>query len=208
MRTTASGWPPFAATTSRVRTDGTIVFDDPAKGGIRRVHTITDPLCGDVVRALRRRRGRGRPEALLSFRTGRRWAPLRSDDINEYLKEHIGGEFTAKDFRTWNATVLAAVSLAAEGEIATSKTGRKRAMDRAVSGVSDVLGNTKAVARRSYIDPRVFDRYQSGWTITAGLKRIGDLSPGDDRGRARLEAAVLDLLEEETDSPALSQLAA
>ena len=121
-----------------VRTDGTIVFDYPAKGGIRRVHTITDPLCGDVVRALRRRRGG--PEGLLSFRTGRRWAPLRSDDINEYLKEHMGGEFTAKDFRTWNATVLAAVSLAAEGEIATSKTGRKRAMDRAVSGVSERAG--------------------------------------------------------------------
>ncbi len=134
--------------------------------------------------------------------------PVRSDDINEYLKEHLGGEFSAKDFRTWNATVLAAVSLATEGEIAASKAGRKRATDRAVAGVSELLGNTKAVARRSYIDPRVFDRYQSGWTITAGLRRIGDLEPGDDRARARLEAAVLDLLEEETDSPALSQLAA
>ena len=74
--------------------------------------------------------------------------------------------------------------------------------------VSELLGNTKAVARRAYIDPRVFDRYQSGWTIPAGLKRIGDLTPGDDHGRARLEAAVLDLLEEDTDSPALSRLAA
>ncbi len=189
-----------------VKHDGAIVFDYPAKGGIRRVHTITDPLAGEVVRALRRRRGG--PEELLSFRERRRWMPLRSDDINDYLKEHLGSEFSAKDFRTWNATVLAAVSLAVEGEIAGSKTGRKRAMDRAVAGVSELLGNTKAVARRAYIDPRVFDRYQSGWTITAGLKRIGDLTPGDDRGRARLEAAVLDLLEEDTGSPALSQLAA
>ncbi len=189
-----------------IKQDSTIVFDYPAKGGVQRVHTITDPLAGDIVRALRRRRG-GPPE-LLSFREGRRWMPVRSDDINDYLKGRLGNEFSAKDFRTWNATVLAAVSLAAEGAIAPSKTGRKRAMDRAVAGVSQLLGNTKAVARRAYIDPRVFDRYQSGWTITAGLKRIGDLSPGDDRARARLEAAVLDLLEEETDSPALSQLAA
>jgi DNA topoisomerase I len=100
------------------------------------------------------------------------------------------------------------VSLAAEGEIAPSNAGRKRAMDQAVAGVSDLLGNTKAVARRAYIDPRVFDRHQSRWTITAGLERVGDLAPGDDRGRARLEAAVLDLLGEDTDSPALSRLAA
>jgi DNA topoisomerase IB len=79
-------------------------------------------------------------------------------------------------------------------------------MDRAVAGVSELLGNTKAVARRSYIDPRVFDRYLSGWTIGAGLKQAGDLRPGDDEGRARLEAAVLDLLEEETDSPAVSKV--
>lgn len=189
-----------------IKRDRGIVFDYPAKGGIRRVHTITDPLVGDTVRALRRRRG-GPPE-LLSFRAGRRWMPVRSDDINEYLKEHLGREFSAKDFRTWNATVLAAVTLAVDGEIAPSKAARKRAMDRAVAGVSELLGNTKAVARRAYIDPRVFDRYQSGWTITAGLKRVGDLKPGNDRARARLEAAVLDLLEEETGSPALSQLAA
>jgi DNA topoisomerase I len=100
------------------------------------------------------------------------------------------------------------VTLAVDEEIPASKAGRKRKMDRAVAGVSELLGNTKAVARRAYIDPRVFDRYQSGWTITAGLKRVGDLRPGNERARARLEAAVLDLLEEDTDSPALSQLAA
>jgi DNA topoisomerase IB len=134
--------------------------------------------------------------------------PLRSSEINDYLKHHLGAEFSAKDFRTWNATVLASVSLASEGGIGASKSARKRAMDRAVIGVAELLGNTRAVARRAYIDPRVFDRYLSGWTIAAGLKRVGDLHPGNDRGRARLEAAVLDLLEEETDSPSLSRIAA
>jgi DNA topoisomerase IB len=189
-----------------IRTDDTIVFDYPAKGGVRRVHVIQDPVCGELVRTLRRRRA-GPPE-LLAYRDGRRWTPLRSDDINEYLKQHLGSEFSAKDFRTWNATVLASVSLAAEGGLGSSKAARKRAIDRAVRGVSELLGNTKAVARRAYIDPRVFDRYLSGWTITAGLKRVGDLHPGDDRGRARLEGAVLDLLEEDTESPALSRGAA
>jgi DNA topoisomerase IB len=189
-----------------VRAGEEIVFDYPAKAGVRRVQVIKDPVSGELVRTLRRRRG-GPPE-LLAYRHSRRWSALRSSEINDYLKDRLGGEFSAKDFRTWNATVLAAVSLASEDGLGTSKTARKRAMDRAVAGVAELLGNTRAVARRAYIDPRVFDRYLSGWTIAAGLRRIGDLHPGDDRARSRLEVAVLDLLEEETDSPAVSRLAA
>ena len=100
---------------------------------------------------------------------------MRSEQISDYLKEQIGEEFSAKDFRTWNATVLAAVSLAADGRQATTKRARKRAIDGAVRGVAEVLGNTPAVARRSYIDPRVFDRYQSGWTIGGEVDRVGRL---------------------------------
>ncbi len=180
-----------------------IEFDYPAKGGIRRLHTITDPLSGDLVRTLRRRRG-GPPE-LLAYRNGRGWSGLRSHDINEYLKLALGEEFSAKDFRTWNATVLASVSVGADAPLAASKTARKRAIDRAVRGVSEMLGNTPAVARRSYIDPRVFDRYLSGWTIAAGLERLGEINVADERERAQLEQAVLDLLQEDEDSPALLQ---
>ena len=95
--------------------------------------------------------------------------------------------YSAKDFRTWNATVLAAVSLAADGRERRPSDARKRAIDGAVRGVAEVLGNTPAVARRSYIDPRVFDRYLSGWTIGGELERIGELDGPDDRRRARLE---------------------
>jgi DNA topoisomerase I len=172
----------------------TIVFDYPAKGGIRRVQVIEDPLSRDVVRALRRRRGGG--EELLAYRERGRWTGLRSDDINDYLKRQIGGEFSAKDFRTWNATVLAAVSVATDGRGASSKSARKRAIDRATRGVAELLGNTPAVARRAYIDPRVFDRYLSGDTIAPVLERIGDLDHTNARGRARLERAVLDVLED------------
>ncbi len=125
---------------------------------------------------------------------------MRSDDINEYLKEQMGEDFSAKDFRTWNATVLAAVTLAVDGREATTKTARKRAVNRSVKAVAELLGNTPAVARRSYIDPRVFDRYQSGWTIHAALERIPELDVADDRVRTRVERAVVDLLVENTDS--------
>jgi DNA topoisomerase IB len=180
-----------------------IVFDYPAKGGVRRIQEIRDPLSGDLVRTLRRRRG-GPPE-LLAYRQHRRWAGLRSDDINDYLKRHLGDDFSAKDFRTWNATVVAAVSLGADAPDASTKTARKRAIDRAVRGVSEMLGNTPAVARRSYIDPRVFDRYLSGWTIAGALTRLGEIDPAENRDRARLERAVLDLLEDDEGSPALQR---
>ena len=71
--------------------------------------------------------------------------------------------------------------------------------------MAEVLGNTPAVARRSYIDPRVFDRYLSGWTIGGELDRLGDLRGPDDRRRARLERAVLALLDGDHDSPAVER---
>ena len=130
---------------------------------------------------------------------------MRSEQISDYLKEQIGEQYSAKDFRTWNATVLAAVSLAADGRGADSQRARKRAIDGAVRGVAEVLGNTPAVARRSYIDPRVFDRYLSGWTIGAAVDRIGSLNGPDDRRRARLERAVLDLLHDDRGSAAVAR---
>ena len=184
-------------------TDGEVVFDYLAKSGVRRVQAVRDDPTVAVVGALKRRRAGG--DQLLAYRVGRRWHPVRSDQISEHLKELIGDEYSAKDFRTWNATVLAAVSLAVDGRDAVSKRARKRAMDGAVKGVAEVLGNTPAVARKSYIDPRVFDRYLSGWTIGGELDRIGRLRGPDDRRRTRLEHAVLDLLDDDHASPAVQQ---
>jgi len=180
-----------------------VVFDYPGKGGVRRAQVIDDPASFTVVRALKRRRSGG-PQ-LLAYRNGRRWTSLRSEEINEYLKRELGEQFSAKDFRTWNATVMAAVSLAADGRGATTKTARKRAIDGSVRAVATLLGNTPAVARRAYIDPRVFDRYLSGWTIAGELDRIEDLDPADDRVRNRIEGAVLDLLQDNSESPALER---
>ncbi|MGA9856315.1 MAG: DNA topoisomerase IB [Solirubrobacteraceae bacterium] len=194
------------ARTNVTVSDEEVVFDYVGKSGMRRVQAVQDPPTIEVVRALRRRRSG--PEQLLAYREGARWHGVRSDQISEHLKAMMGEDFSAKDFRTWNATVLAAVSLAADGRDATSKRARTRAINGAVRGVAEVLGNTPAVARRSYIDPRVFDRYLSGWTIGGEIDRLGSLSGPDDRRRARLERAVLDLLDDDHASPAVQKFAA
>ena len=174
--------------------DDAIVFDYPAKSGLRRVHEVRDPDALAVIRALKRRRGGG--EQLLAYRERRRWTPVHSEDINEYIKRDLGEQFSAKDFRTWNATVMAAVSVsvAAQRDEAPTKTARKRAVDRAVRHVAELLGNTPAVARRAYIDPRVFDRYRSGSTISPPRDGVASLSADGARRRRRIERAVLELL--------------
>jgi DNA topoisomerase IB len=171
-----------------------IAFDYPGKGGIRRLQVVEDPISVAIVRRLKRRRG-GPPE-LFAYRADRGWRPIRSDDINEFIKEQMGEEYSAKDFRTWNATVMAAVTIAARGRGARSKTASRRAINETTKQVAELLGNTPAVARRSYVDPRVFDRFQAGHTIAGPIQRMEDLEVADDRIRNRVERAVLDLLAE------------
>jgi DNA topoisomerase I len=153
----------------RVEHDGMLVFEYPGKGGKRVVQRVVDPAVNDVVVALLRRRTGG--EEFLAFRERRRWADVRSSDVNAAVKDLLGNQFSAKDFRTWHATVLAAVGLAVSTRVA-SKPGRKRAVARAVSEVAFYLGNTPAVCRASYIDPRVIDRFHSGVTIAPTLERL------------------------------------
>jgi DNA topoisomerase IB len=112
---------------------------------------------------------------------------VRSSDINAYLKEIAGQDFSAKDFRTWHATVLAAVALAGR-EPPTSPTGVRREVSAAIKEVAAQLGNTPAVCRSSYIDPRVIDRFSEGTTIA--LPRRVSMEPL----QPAVEARVLDLL--------------
>ena len=177
---------------SHVRLDGDrIDFDYPAKSGKRRVHGVVDPEVAAVVATLKARRSGG--AELLAYKRSRRWCDVRSADINEYLKAASGLDVSAKDFRTWGATVLAAVALAVTDAGVSSKTARKRAILRAVREVAHYLGNTPAVARASYIDPRVFDRYREGETIRGALGEIAaDADVTAIQGPA--EVAVLELL--------------
>lgn len=141
-----------------------LVFDYPAKHGKRRLQAVVAPGVAEVVEQLKRRRGGG--DELLAYKRSRRWVDMKSADINGYLKEATGLDVSAKDFRTWGATVLAAVVLAASNAADLSPTRRKRLITHAVKEVAYYLGNTPAVARSSYIDPRVFDRFRDGTVIT------------------------------------------
>jgi DNA topoisomerase-1 len=185
--------------------DRMMVFDYPAKSGKRRVQNVVDDDVAEIVAALKRRRGGG--DELLAYRDGRRWADIKSSDINAYVKQVTGGDFSAKDFRTWNATLLAAVALAVSSEATRgSKTARKRAETRAVKEVSRFLGNTPAVCRASYIDPRVFDRFDARLTIAPALDDIGAMS---DIGalHGSVEDAVLDLIAGDEESDAIEKVA-
>jgi DNA topoisomerase IB len=189
-----------------VQRSGAITFDYPSKSGQRRIQSVVDPDVHDVVRRLKRRRGGS--EELLAYQDGRRWRDVKSGDINEYVKRVSGGDFSAKDFRTWNATVLAAVALAVSGQATHSKTGRKRAITRAVKEVARYLGNTPAVCRASYIDPRVFDRFQDGLTIGGVLPTLVDELERDSAAlHGAAEEAVIDLIAEDVRSPALEKVA-
>ncbi len=141
-----------------------VLFEFVSKGSIQQQQRIVDPDLARVLRSLLRRRDPN-PD-LLAWRQGRgEWRDLRSEDVNEYVREVTRGDHTAKDFRTWNATVLMAQALAVSTRADASPTARKRAVTRAVREVADYLGNTPTVARGSYIDARIIDLYLDGVTI-------------------------------------------
>lgn len=166
-------------------------FQFVGKSGIEHEVAVDDPHTNDLIERLRSRRGGG--DELLAYKKSGRWRDVTAADVNEYLREVFDDDFTAKDFRTWHATVLAAAALATdEATSASTKTARKRAIKAAMDEVADYLGNTSTIARKSYVDPRVLDLYEGGVTIASALKR----APRDPSKRQRrLERAVLRLLE-------------
>jgi DNA topoisomerase IB len=170
-----------------------VIFDYIAKSGKQRVQSVVDPHVRTVVRGLLKRDGGG--EELLAYKQGGVWRDITSVDINAYLREVTGADVSAKDFRTWHATVLMAVGLAVSTGAPASTSARKRAINRAVTEVSTYLGNTPAVCRSSYIDPRVVDLYEDGVTVARSLERLGDgASFGQPATHGQIEAAVLRML--------------
>jgi DNA topoisomerase IB len=172
---------------------GALVFCYPAKSGVERLHAVADD---DVVKVVRGLLKRDDPDPeLLSWRDRRGWHDIRSPDINAFLCEVAEGEFTAKDFRTWHATVLMAVALAVSHTVAASPNARKRAVTRGVKEVAEYLGNTPSVCRASYIDPRVIDLFADGVTIQRSLDGLGREATGGALGtEGPVERAVLRLL--------------
>ncbi|WP_169984120.1 DNA topoisomerase IB [Microbispora sp. H10836] len=168
--------------------DGKVVCRYLAKGRKEREQVLADADVCAVLTAL----SKGRRGELLRYRAEEGWVDVRSADINAYLKDAFGTDVSAKDFRTWHATVLAAVGLAVSRPV-RSGAGRKRAVSRVMKEVSEYLGNTPSVCRASYVDPRVVALYEKGRTIP--LERLGE-----ETGEGRLathgpvEEAVIELL--------------
>ena len=178
----------------RIARDGEMTFAYLAKSGQSRRLVLRDKALVEPLTMLRRRRGGG--EELLAYRRGGQWVDVTSADINDYVKERLGPDASAKDFRTWHGTVLAALELAVRAPGATTRTARKRAEREAVKAVAQYLCNTPAVSRSSYIDSRVLDLAERGRTIDLRLARRadnpGDPAPPDTHGA--VERAVLELL--------------
>ncbi len=151
----------------RLRRDR-VEFDYPAKSGVRRTISLEDPLVVRAVRALLR--AETASSRLLVYRTPDGWSEVHADDINTRFRELVGEDFSVKDLRTWHGTVLAAEAFAIARE-PKSKTARRREEAAVMRAVADQLGNTPAVARRSYVDPRVVAAYEQGTTIAPALRR-------------------------------------
>jgi DNA topoisomerase I len=179
------------------RKDGSVVFSYVAKGGVPRTLTLADTETHRLVTSLKRRRGGG--DDLLAFKRGRggagTWHDVTAEDVNDAVRELVGDEFTAKDLRTWNAGVLAAVTLATqvdgEGAPPGSERKRKKAITDTMKAVSESLGNTPAVCRSAYVDPALVTHFEQGRTI---VEAVRGLAPGDPQMRARVEKAVIELL--------------
>jgi DNA topoisomerase-1 len=169
------------------RTKQGLRFTFVGKSGVEHDITIDDPSAIQALDGMRRRRGGG--DRLLAWKDGSHWKDLSSADVNDYIRTCFGIDATAKDFRTWHATVIAADALAKTDEPGQTKASRKRAVSAAMKEVSEFLGNTPTLARTSYVDPRVVEAYERGRTV----KVRGKYDTNDAR-QAALERAVLKLL--------------
>ena len=167
-----------------------LVFAFVGKSGVEHRIEIDDAVVIEAIDVMRRRRGQDL--RLLAYKFGRGWRSVLPDLVNEYVRSTTGLEATAKDFRTWHATVLAAAALAETPEPGGSAASRKRAVAGAMKEVASFLGNTPALARSSYVDPRVVDAYEEGRTVARATRRTYD-SP--DERQTALERATLRLLE-------------
>ncbi len=146
-----------------------VEFDYPAKSGVQRTIELEDPLVVRAVRSLMRAQTR-LLRLLVYLSDEGDWVEVRSDDVNARFRDLVGDEFSIKDLRTWHGTVLAAEAFAHSPE-PTSKTARRRAESTVMKAVAAELGNTPAVARSSYVDPRVVQAYEDGLTIAPAIRR-------------------------------------
>lgn len=170
----------------------TITFDFIGKSGQRHVKRITDRTLARIVRQLDNLPGY---EVFRYYDEDGRLKDVKSADVNAYIKEVMGEEFSAKDFRTWAGTLIASAELAL-AERQGSEKERKKTVTACVKKVARKLGNTPAIARASYIDPRIIKTFMDGedlrkvrQTVETMEKQKGDKYLSSD------ERCVLSILE-------------
>jgi len=169
-----------------------LVFTFTGKSGVQHRIEIDDAAVTEAIEVMRRRRADD--PTLLAYQERRRWRAMLPELVNGYVRETTGVDATAKDFRTWHATVLAAAALAETAESGGSAASRRRAVRAAMAEVAEFLGNTPTLARTSYVDPRVVSAYEEGRTIAATTRRRFDTA---DERQAALERATLRLIRQE-----------
>ena len=147
-----------------VKVKGDIVeFDFPGKSKVRQVRVLKDKQVASIVRSLLKVPG---PEVFKYQNGNGEFLDVQRRHINEYIKEVMGEKFSAKDFRTWAGTLVCACALAKVGTESVEKpTTRKRKVVEAIKETAEVLGNTPAVCRGSYICPNVIEAFESGQII-------------------------------------------
>jgi DNA topoisomerase-1 len=185
----------FGITTLRkghVRVRGSrIAFRFRGKHRVKVRTALVDAELADAMRVLLDLKGGRR---LFRYRNGDEGlASLTGRRLNDYIREHMGEDFTAKDFRTWGGTLLAAIELAERGEVET-QTEQKRTVAAVMRTVGERLGNTSAVARSSYVSPAVVEQYLDGRTIDDFRPRHLRVVGARDMGLDLEEQALLSLL--------------
>lgn len=174
-----------------LRVEGdTMYFDYTGKWGKHQRQVVTDAMLREVVEECAALPG----YEVFKYKDGRGIRDVKSRDLNLYVKEVMGDEmFTAKDFRTWSGTLIAALKLAELGATEDTKQGHRNVL-AAVDDVAERLGNTRAIARASYINPRVFEHYMEGAVLAYYGERVEEIIAAEQGELTAEETALLELL--------------
>ncbi|CAN5473013.1 MAG: DNA topoisomerase IB [Pyrinomonadaceae bacterium] len=171
---------------------GVVEFDFPGKSGVRQRRELRDLQVAKVVRSLLRNPGR----EVFKYQNGdEEFINVTNRHINDYIKEIMGAKFSAKDFRTWAGTIICACALARVGTEAIEKgAARKRKVVAAIKETAEMLGNTPAVCRSSYINPEIIHNFEKGKIIDGYFETLEDLISYRGRKLHRAEHGLLRFL--------------
>ena len=169
-----------------------IQFDFPGKSGVRQQRKLRDRQVARVIRATMKLPGYN----VFKFENGDgKPVKVTSRHVNEYIKEVMGEKFSAKDFRTWAGTLVCACALAREGtDVPVQKTAQKRRIVAAIKETAEVLGNTPAVCRGSYVCPEIIDSFEKGRVVDACTTSLDDLVAYRGHGLQKAEKSLLRFL--------------